>query len=186
MTSKICSKCNKRKLVTQFHKQAKGLFGRRPDCRTCRGSKPRRPKQTLKQKLSYYKKWRKRNLESQRRKAAKRYRDLYRNNLEFRLKANLRQRVRKAIKQGKKGGSVIKDLGCSLETFKLHLQKQFAPGMSWSNYGKWHLDHVVPLCKFDLTDRAQFLKACHYSNIQPLWACDNYKKAVLDRQKIKA
>jgi len=48
--------------------------------------------------------------------------------------------------------------------------------MSWDNYGEWHLDHVQPLSSFDLTDRVDFLEACNWLNIQPLWAEDNLKK----------
>jgi hypothetical protein len=48
--------------------------------------------------------------------------------------------------------------------------------MSWDNYGKWHLDHIIPLSSFDLTNREQFLKAAHYTNYQPLWAHENFMK----------
>ena len=57
--------------------------------------------------------------------------------------------------------------------------------MSWNNYGKWHVDHIIPLSNFDLTKSAEQFKACHYSNLQPLWAEDNIeKKDRLDWKKI--
>jgi len=33
-----------------------------------------------------------------------------------------------------------------------------------------------PLAEFDLTDPVEFKKACHYTNLQPLWAYDNFTK----------
>ena len=49
--------------------------------------------------------------------------------------------------------------------------------MSWSNYGEWHIDHIIPLSSFDLMDREQFLEAVNYRNLQPMWADDNRKKS---------
>ncbi len=48
--------------------------------------------------------------------------------------------------------------------------------MSWSNYGTWHLDHIVPCVAFDLSQLEEQKKAFHYSNLQPLWAIDNFIK----------
>jgi hypothetical protein len=49
--------------------------------------------------------------------------------------------------------------------------------MSWNNYGKWHIDHVMPLSAFNLNNIEDVKKACHYTNLQPLWAIDNIKKS---------
>lgn len=72
--------------------------------------------------------------------------------------------------------SAIAALGISIEEFRSYIEGKFQPGMSWDNYGKWHLDHIQPLKLFDLTDEAQAMRACHYTNLQPLWALDNQKK----------
>jgi hypothetical protein len=91
----------------------------------------------------------------------------------------LRQRLCKAIKRNYKNGSAIKDLGCSVSELKIYLENKFQEKMSWDNWGTkgWHIDHIKPLSSFDLTDRNQFLQACHYTNLQPLWAKDNIAKS---------
>ena len=67
-------------------------------------------------------------------------------------------------------------IGCTIEFLKEHLESQFRPGMSMANHGKWHIDHIVPCARFDLTDPKQ-QKACfNYKNLQPLWATENIKK----------
>lgn len=96
--------------------------------------------------------------------------------LNFKLAYNLRTRISHAINRNSKGGSTIKDLGWSIDQFKQYISLKFQTKMSWKNYGQWHLDHIIPLSSFNLTDRPQFLKACHYTNYQPLWATDNFKK----------
>ena len=90
----------------------------------------------------------------------------------------LASRLRRALRTGQKGGSASRDLGCSIVAFRAYIQTQFLPGMSWNNWARdgWHLDHIRPLASFDLTDREQFLAACHYTNYQPLWAIDNLRK----------
>ena len=91
---------------------------------------------------------------------------------------HLRDRLRNALDGNFKRGSAVGDLGCSIKQFKKHIELQFQEGMTWDNHGKygWHLDHKIPLSKFDLTDRQQLLIALNYTNYQPLWAKDNLSK----------
>ena len=96
----------------------------------------------------------------------------------YKIGKTLRSRLRSALKRNFKSGSAVRDLGCSIEYLKTYLEGKFEPGMSWDNWAhdSWHIDHIVPLASFDLTDREQLLKACHYTNLQPLWAKDNLSK----------
>lgn len=102
----------------------------------------------------------------------------YKEDLEFRIAYKLRNRMYAAVKRNSKNGSAVSDLGCSIKEFKIYIENMFESGMTWDNYtlDGWHIDHIIPLCSFDLTDREQVKKACHYTNLQPLWAEDNLAK----------
>jgi len=95
----------------------------------------------------------------------------------FKLSRNLRSRLNKALRGDYKAGSAVSDLGCSIKEFKVYLESKFKPGMTWENYGKWHIDHIKPLTSFDLLKIDQVQLACNYTNLQPLWAKDNLEKS---------
>lgn len=95
----------------------------------------------------------------------------------FKLASRLRTRVRSAIRNNQRAGSAVRDLGCTIPELRAYFETKFASGMSWDNHGDWHIDHIIPLSSFDLTNREQFLRACHYTNLQPLWAVDNLIKS---------
>lgn len=62
----------------------------------------------------------------------------------------------------------------------MHLERQFLPGMTWENHGRfgWHIDHIIPLSafNFETPDHIDFKRAWALSNLQPLWWQDNLKK----------
>lgn len=101
--------------------------------------------------------------------------------INFKLKKNLRTRLYSSIKSNQKAGSAIQDLGCTISELKIYLESKFQKGMTWNNWGKgndkWNIDHIIPLSKFNLSNRIEFLKACHYTNLQPLWEVDNREKS---------
>jgi len=94
----------------------------------------------------------------------------------YKLRHNLRNRLRCALKNNQKTGSAVRDLGCSIAEFKIYLESKWQEGMSWDNYGEWHIDHIKPLSKFNLENKEELKRACHYTNLQPLWAEDNLEK----------
>ena len=97
---------------------------------------------------------------------------------------NLRARVGLALRtypatQSASVTAWIRDLlGCTITELITYLQSKFLPGMSRENYGRkgWHIDHIRPLSSFDLTDVEQRRIAFHHTNLQPLWASDNWRK----------
>jgi hypothetical protein len=107
-----------------------------------------------------------------------RQRERYEQDINYRLSCVLRSAIARATK-ATKAGSAVKMLGCSVKELRDHISVKFQPGMSWENWGSkgWHIDHIRPLSSFDLSDIEQFKKACHYTNLQPLWAKDNLRKS---------
>jgi hypothetical protein len=97
-------------------------------------------------------------------------------NPQARLANLLRTRLRSALKGTVKSARTMELLGCPIEHLVKHLESKFLPGMSWQNHGEWHVDHIRPLASFNLTDPEQQRQACHWTNLQPLWAADNIIK----------
>lgn len=97
-------------------------------------------------------------------------------NLNYRLAWYLRARVNSALKGNPKVATTMNLIGCTIEQFKQHLEAQFQPGMSWNNYGKWHIDHIRPCASFDLSIPEEQRKCFNFINLQPLWAKDNLSK----------
>lgn len=117
------------------------------------------------------------NRESMRNRYSLWRRKKYSEDVSFRLRIILRNRIRSITK----GGSLQKSselFGCSVEFLKKYIESQFKSDMNWNNYGRvgWHIDHIIPCAMFDLSNSEQ-QKACfHYTNLQPLWAVDNLRK----------
>ena len=107
------------------------------------------------------------------------YKNRLKTDIQYKLRHNLRARLKLAINNNQKIGSAVKDLGCTISELKSYLESKFSSGMTWDNWALdgWHIDHIKPLVGFDLTDRNQLLEACHYTNLQPLWATDNLIKS---------
>lgn len=96
----------------------------------------------------------------------------------YKLRSILRARMGVAIRGQFRSGSAVRDLGCSIAELKLYIEAKFRSGMSWANWNPtgWHLDHIIPLAAFDLTNVDEFKKAAHYTNLQPLWRHENLMK----------
>ena len=96
--------------------------------------------------------------------------------INYKIRCYLASRIWKSLKGINKSKSTLKLLGCSIDQLKRYLESQFKLGMSFSNYGKWHIDHIKPCCQFDLSKLEEQLKCFNYTNLQPLWAIENLSK----------
>jgi hypothetical protein len=98
-------------------------------------------------------------------------------NSSYRLICRLRGRLWQAIKKKARNGSAVRDLGCTIEELWVHLESKFQPGMTRENLGaEWVVDHIFPLSKANLQDKAEFLAANNWRNLQPLTPYENAVK----------
>jgi hypothetical protein len=83
-----------------------------------------------------------------------------------------------ALRANKAGRSWESLVGYTLYDLKRHLEARFLPGMSWENYGAWHIDHIRPRASFTYTSPEDdaFKQCWALDNLQPLWAEDNIRK----------
>jgi hypothetical protein len=106
----------------------------------------------------------------------KREMERYRNDERFWLKNNLRKRLNKFVSKTQKVHGFENYAGCTVDELREWLELQFEPWMNWGNKGKWHVDHIVPCAKFDLTDKAQQVACFNWRNLQPLSGRANISK----------
>lgn len=99
---------------------------------------------------------------------------------EYRLRARTRTAVYTCLKERNvaKYRSTFETLGYTLEELMQHLESQFKEGMTWDNYGEWHVDHKIPMSKFKFTstDDHEFQLCWSLENLQPLWGPENLSK----------
>jgi hypothetical protein len=101
----------------------------------------------------------------------------YQTDVLYKLKVNVRNRVKMFLKSKNFDLDINRTydiVGCSPEDLRDYLSSKFIEGMSWENYGKWHIDHIIPISSSKTKDDVYRLS--HYTNLQPLWKEDNLKK----------
>jgi hypothetical protein len=102
----------------------------------------------------------------------------------FKLVGTVRSRVATALRASRLKGQrvtargALRYLGCPFDDFARHIESQFTDGMNWENFGKggWHVDHIYPLGRADLTDPVELQAAFNWRNCRPLWEAENMIK----------
>jgi hypothetical protein len=103
------------------------------------------------------------------------YRKYYRNN---KLNHSMKTGIGRSLQGNKNGAKWTGLVDYSITELRVHLEKQFKSGMTWSNYGDWHIDHIIPISAFNFTkpEHEDFKRCWALSNLQSLWASENCQK----------
>ncbi len=147
-------------------------------------------------RLNYYKIWsennkehRKKYMNEYREKNKEKIKEIKRNYEKtrksndpiYKLVANFRTAIWTTLKENNmtKYGHYFEILKYTPEQLSNHLANQFKDGMTWENYGEWHVDHKLPITSFEFKEVGdeEFLRCWSLDNLQPMWAEENIRKS---------
>ena len=189
---KECNVCHIVKSIDEFHQKKTGLFGVSELCKECKKEKDKSRWLTVsikekERRSEYSKRYYINNIDKffiknrikndSTRKRNNEYKKRRRSDSEIiKLIESTRTRVNKYLKKSgyDKNMRTFEIVGIAPEKLKDHISNQFKDGMDWTNYGEWHIDHIVPLSS--AKSESELYKLFHYTNLQPLWAFDNLSK----------
>lgn len=170
-----CTLCDIDKSREEYYDSKQHKQGYLPGCKLCR------TKKSKKQYKTGYHKNRLENLSPEKKlqrikQLTKRARERRKDPI-VRLKESIRTRIYNGLKSDK-DRSTEQYLGCNISEYKLYLEPKFTPEMSWDNYGtEWEIDHIKPICSYDLSNENKLYECFHYTNTQPLTIQDNREKS---------
>ena len=129
----------------------------------------------------YYNKWRAENPEKWRESKRNYERTRKANDPLYKLIANFRTAIYQVLKENniEKNGKYFEILGYTPEDLINHIESKFSEGMSWENYGDFHIDHITPISSFNIQEIGdnEFMRCWELENLQPMWADENIRKS---------
>ena len=162
MEEKHCGECDTWKPLGEYHKDKKQWDNLKSNCKTCSNARSKKRHRELYateegreyQRAHNRRSFKKRKMNGKARAYHKAYyKKRYKEDSAFRTKKIIRHRIYECFKKvgAKKNAKTKEIMGCTPEFLNAHLEKYFVDGMSWENYGKWHIDHVVPCVAFGVS-----------------------------------
>ena len=99
----------------------------------------------------------------------------------YKIINNFRTAIYQVLKENnvQKNGHYFEVLQYTPDELISHLENQFKDGMTWDNYGDWHVDHILPISIHNIQEIGddEFIKCWSLSNLQPMWGEDNIRKS---------
>jgi 5-methylcytosine-specific restriction endonuclease McrA len=192
---KYCINCNSWHPLTLFYKDARAKDNLEGICKNCQSKKLNLFYENNKQRIQ---KRRRELYKNNKERVLQRRQELRLKNIEkVRVRARRYAKKIRATPMGKlnsniscaiwyslqvinsKGNRHWEDLvGWTLQQLKNRFVQLFQPGMTWDNYGEWHIDHKIPISAFNFTkpEHLDFKRCWALKNLQPLWAKENFAK----------
>ena len=128
----------------------------------------------------YHQKWREKNIDKHREYKRKYEKHRKGTDPTYKLIANFRTAIYTVLKENdmNKYGHYFDILKYSPDELVVHLENQFTEGMTWNNYGKWHVDHRLPIASFKFQEVGdnEFMRCWELNNLQPMWGIENIIK----------
>ena len=93
----------------------------------------------------------------------------------FRLIRNTRRRIHHALNGKSKSSSTREILGIDIDTYRRWIEWQMTPEMNWSNKD---IDHVKPICVFDVSKDEKLGEGFCWKNTQALLEKDHQNKVI--------
>jgi len=190
---KACSKCKINKPTSEFYSDVRTKDGLKCQCKKCHNknsklwvlnhleqNKNNNKLHRLNHREQYrlnYKIWKKNNHDKMKiyyQRSYQKEKATACGNLNNRMSSGISQ----SLKSGKSGRHWESLVGYTVHALMQHLESRFLPRMSWANRRLWHIDHIIPISRFQYQtfDDSEFKTCWSLSNLQPMWAKDNHVK----------
>lgn len=180
---KTCASCGVDLPIDQFMRASRNADGLAGSCKPCVAAAVKARREANPERFDApAKAYKKRNIETVRERARKYAAQRRKNDPTFKFRGAVTRLVGFYLKRkggNKRGSPFFKAVDYTPDDLRRHIEKQFTQGMSWANYGEWHLEHIIPNATFDYTcmEDAEFRACWALTNLRPMWKLENLKKS---------
>ena len=172
---KRCSDCGILKMKTDFYFRNINQKLRK-ECVLCTKMKQKVHDSENREKIKSYKKQNIQQNKGRINEYKKHYvKNRFKTDVNYRFIVYTKNRIYKSLKGMMKQSSSRDILGIDIYFYKKWIESQFTPEMNWSNI---EIDHVKPICLFDVSKDEELGEVFNWKNIQSLLKHDHQQKGI--------